>query len=471
MVGISKVKRAAALLILSFGLAMPASAEPVQLLDASAMSDIRIGGEVFEGELENGLKVVVIPDHRAPVVTHMVWYKVGAADEPAGQSGIAHFLEHLMFKGTTNHPEGEFSAMVSSVGGRENAFTSQDYTAYFQQVAKEHLETMMSFEADRMENLVLTDEQIIPERDVVLQERAQRVDRNPGARLSETVDHMMFPNHPYGIPVIGWENEIRQLDKDDAIGFYNRYYTPNNAVLVVAGDVTPDHVMELAERTYGLVERRAEPGERTRPQAQSLPGIQKVTLSDPQVAQPTLQQGWLVPSYNTDTVGDAAALDVLADVLGGGTNSRLYKQLAVQDQLATEVGSWYRSTALDSGEFKIYGVPKEPQNLEKLEDEIQRVVQDVITNGVSADEVARSKRSMLASTIYAQDDQSTMARIFGSALTTGSTVEQVQSWPQLIAAVTPEDVQRVAAKYLDGSSVKSYLLPAEQTAAITPVTQ
>ncbi|MDD7911347.1 pitrilysin family protein [Pseudovibrio exalbescens] len=450
---------------------MPASAEPVQLLNAKDFSEIRIGGDVFESELENGMKVVVVPDHRAPVVTHMVWYKVGAADEPPGESGIAHFLEHLMFKGTKNAPEGEFSRVISEVGGRENAFTSQDYTAYFQRVAKEHLETMMRYEADRMENLVLTDEQVAPERDVVLQERAQRTDRRPSARLGETLDQMLYPNHPYGVPVIGWESEIKQLNLEDAIAFYDRYYTPNNAILIVAGDVSPEEVMGAAERTYGKVARRAEPGERVRPAVQILPGNRTVTMEDPQVAQPTLQEAWLVPSYNSDTEAEAAAIDVLADILGGGTNSRLYRKLAVEDQLATEVGSYYRSTALDSGEFRIYGIPKDPANFELLEREIRAVIADLITNGVTEEEVARSQRSMLASTIYAQDDQGTMARIFGTALTTGSSVAEVQEWPQSIAAVTPEDVQRVAAKYLEGPSIRAYLLPPQRETAENTVTQ
>src|SRR3954449_12236551 len=211
------------------------------------------GPEVSSFALDNGLDVVVIPDRRVPVVTHMVWYRNGSADDPLGQSGIAHFLEHLMFKGTDRHPAGEFSQVVSALGGQENAFTSYDYTAYFQRVAREHLETMMAFEADRMTGLVLEDAVVAPERDVVLEERRMRVETDPAAQLSEAMAASLFVHHPYGIPIIGWMHEIESLDRDNALAYYRRFYTPENAVLVVAGDVTADEVVRLAENTYGRV--------------------------------------------------------------------------------------------------------------------------------------------------------------------------------------------------------------------------
>ena len=192
--------------------------------------------------LANGLELVVIPDHRTPIVTHMVWYRVGSADEQAGKSGIAHFLEHLMFKGTKKNPAGYFSQLIASVGGQENAFTSSDYTAYYQRVPREHLAKMMELEADRMTGLVLTDEVVLPERDVVLEEQNSRVANNPRARLGEQMDAALYLNHPYGRPVIGWRPEIEKLNREDALAFYQRFYGPNNAVLVVAGDVEPDQV-------------------------------------------------------------------------------------------------------------------------------------------------------------------------------------------------------------------------------------
>ena len=220
---------------------------------------------VVNFKLANGLDVVVIPDRRAPVVTHMVWYRNGAADDPLGKSGIAHFLEHLMFKGTETHPKGEFSEFISEVGGQENAFTGPDFTAYFQQIAREHLRECMEFEADRMTNLVLTDEIVAPERDVVLEERRMHSDTDPGAQLGEAVQATLFTHHPYGIPIIGWGHEIEGLNREDAFTYYRRFYTPENAILIVAGDAGPEEVRTLAEETYGRVKPRGDRPQRVRP--------------------------------------------------------------------------------------------------------------------------------------------------------------------------------------------------------------
>src|SRR5450756_2132336 len=203
--------------------------------------------------LDNGLQVVVIPDHRTPVVTEMIWYKVGSADETPGKSGLAHFLEHLMFKGTARHPAGEFSQTVLRIGGNENAFTSVDYTGYFQRVPREQLARMMEFEADRMTGLILKDENVLPERDVVLEEYNMRVANNPEARLTEQIMAALYLNHPYGRPVIGWYHEIEKLGREDALAFYRRFYAPNNAILVIAGDTDAAEVRPLAEQTFGKV--------------------------------------------------------------------------------------------------------------------------------------------------------------------------------------------------------------------------
>ncbi|AXS39440.1 pitrilysin family protein [Breoghania sp. L-A4] len=417
-----------------------------------------IGANAVTAMLDNGLEVVVIPDRRAPVVTHMIWYKVGAADEPPGRSGIAHFLEHLMFKGTTNHPGNEFSTKVAEIGGQENAFTSADYTAYFQRVAKEHLGLMMAFEADRMENLILTEEVVAPERQVVLEERAQRVDNDPGARLGETMDAMLYVNHPYGTPVIGWEDEIKALSAKSAIEYYDRYYTPNNAVLVVAGDVEPDAVIALAKETYGKVARRAEPPQRIRPAEPVLYGARIVRLADEQVRQPSIREAWLVPSYANAEPGEAEAIDLLADILGSGATSRMYRKLVVEDKLATSAGGWYQSSGIDQTRFMVYGVPHDGVTLEDLRDGMRAVIADIAENGVTTEELDRAKRKVLASAIYSQDSQSSLARIFGTSLTTGNTVADVQQWPERIQQVTAEQVQAAAKKYLTGDdSVTAYL--------------
>src|SRR6516164_1043363 len=295
--------------------------------------------------LDNGLQVVVIQDHRTPVVTQMIWYKVGSADETAGKSGLAHFLEHLMFKGTSKHPAGEFSQTVLRVGGNENAFTSTDYTGYFQRVPSEELGRMMEFEADRMTGLVLKDENVLPERDVVLEEFNMRVANNPEARLTEQIMAALYLNHPYGRPVIGWRQEIENLDREDALAFYRRFYAPNNATLVIAGDVEANDIRPMVERTFGAVPAQpAIPARRLRPQEPEPAAARTVTLSDPRVEQPGLRRYYLVPSAATATAGESAALDVLAQLMGGGSNSYLYRRLVVDRPLAVTAGASYQGT-------------------------------------------------------------------------------------------------------------------------------
>ena len=413
--------------------------------------------------LANGLEVVVVPDRRAPVVTHMVWYKVGAADETPGKSGLAHFLEHLLFKGTALHPMGEFSKTVAFVGGQENAFTTQDYTGYFQRVSREHLKTLMEFESDRMTGLELTDAAVAPELKVVLEEQNQRVANNPRARLSEQIDAALYLNHPYGRPVIGWRNEIEKLNREDALAFYKRFYTPNNAVLVVAGDVTTEDIRTLAEATYGKVPKVAEISPRLRPQEPAQVAPRHVTLADAQVQQPSLHRAYLVPSSTTAKPGESEALEVLSFILGHGTTSRLYRTLVVEREIAVGAGGWYNGTALDATQFGVYGSPKPGVTLPKLEDAIDAVIDEVVANGVTPDEVDRAKARLIADAIYAQDSQSTMARWYGAALTTGSTVEAVQTWPDRLRAVTADAVNAAAKAWLDKRrSVTGHLIKDSQ---------
>ena len=409
--------------------------------------------------LSNGLEVVVVPDRRAPVVTHMVWYKVGAADETPGKSGLAHFLEHLMFKGTAKNPVGLFSQAVAFVGGQENAFTTQDYTGYFQRVSRENLKMLMEFESDRMTGLVLTDAAVAPELKVVLEEQNQRVANNPRARLSEQVDAALYLNHPYGKPVIGWRHEIEKLDREDALAFYKRFYTPNNAVLVVAGDVSTDEIKTLAEATYGKVAKVAEIGPRRRPQEPAQIAARHVTLADAQVQQPSMNRVYLVPSSATAKAGESEALEVLSFILGHGTTSRLYRNLVVERELAVSAGGFYNGTALDATQFGVYGSPKPGVSLPQLESAIDAVIDDVVAKGVTADEVERAKNRLIADAIYAQDSQATMARWYGAALTTGMTVEAVQSWPDRMRAVTADAVSAAAKAWLDKRrSTTGYLI-------------
>ncbi|RWQ36236.1 MAG: insulinase family protein, partial [Mesorhizobium sp.] len=315
-------------------------------------------GKVTDFLLDNGMEVVVIPDHRAPIVTHMVWYKIGSADEPPGKSGIAHFFEHLMFKATTNHAAGAFDRAVSAIGGSNNAFTSYDYTAFYETVVPQALEQMMDFEADRMRNLILNDDVIATERDVILEERRSRIDSNPQAVLGEEVDATLWQNQPYRIPVIGWMQEMEKLNRTDAKAFYDKYYTPNNAVLVVAGDVEPEVVKALAEKTYGKIARGPDLPPRIRPVEPEQNTRRTVTLTDARVSVPNFSTQWVVPSYHTAKPGEAEALDLLAEILGGGSRSRLHQQLVVKQGIAAEAGAFFQGTMLDASNFTVYGAPR-----------------------------------------------------------------------------------------------------------------
>lgn len=426
------------------------------------------GPDVARFTLDNGLEVMVIPDHRTPVATHMVWYKVGSADEQPGKSGIAHFLEHLMFKGTDAHPQGEFSAEVARLGGQENAFTSQDYTAYFQRVAKEHLGKVMAFEADRMTGLKLSDDVVLPERDVVLEERRMRTDNDPGARLSEVLQATTYVNHPYQHPIIGWEHEIKQLNREDALAFYRRYYAPNNALLVVAGDVEPEAVRALAQETYGKVKRADTPA-RARPQEPEPRAHRRVSLADPRVAQPSLQRSYLVPSFRTAKPGEAEALEVLAQILGGGATSRLYRTLVAEKGVAAGAGSWYQGTSYDDTRFVSYASPRPGVSLDDLEAAADAVVAELQEKGVDDVELARAKTRLVADTVYAQDNQATLARIYGAAWATGMSADDVKAWPDRIKAVTAEQVRDAARRYLvTDRAVTGYLRQAEAPKAPAP---
>jgi zinc protease len=435
------------------------------LTSSSAAAGCISGPQVTHFRLDNGLEVVVIPDHRAPVVTHMIWYRNGSADDPAGKSGIAHFLEHLMFKGTTNHKQGEFSEIVAELGGQENAFTSNDFTAYFQRVAKEHLAVMMEYEADRMKNLVLTDEIVAPERDVVLEERRMRTDSDPAAQLAEAVQAALFPHHPYGTPVIGWSHEIEKLDRHDALAYYRRFYTPENAILVVAGDVEPETVGELARQTYGKVAACGAPPVRVRPQEPEPRAHRLVTLVDEKVEQPSQQRVYLVPSYCTAEPGEAEALELLAHLLGGGETSLLYKSLVVDQKIAVNAGAYYLGTALDDSRFWVYAIPAPEVDLETVDAAVGTIIADVVAKGVNEVDLVRAKTRLIADTIYAQDNQTALARVYGSALTTCESVEDVQDWPNRVEAVTAAKVQAAAAKWLDKRrAVTGFLLSPSATA-------
>ena len=401
-------------------------------------------------ELENGMEVVVVEDHRAPVVVHMVYYKVGAADEPAGQSGIAHFLEHLMFKGTDDLAPGEFSRIVEANGGSDNAFTSRDQTAYHQRVAADRLALVMEMEADRMRDLQLSEEDVLTERDVVLEERAQRTDSDPGALFSEQRTAALYLNHPYGIPTIGWRSEIEQLTLEDALAFYQTYYAPNNAILVVAGDVEPENVLALAREHYGPIAPTEGLSERQRPQEPPHLVERRLVFEDARIGQPYAIRTYLAPERDSGDQETAAALTMLAELLGGSPATSVFaRKLQYDSQTAISSGAFYGGMAYDDTSFGVYIVPSQGVSLEEAEAALDQAIAEFMEEGVDEDALARIKMQARAARIYEQDNVESVARRYGRALTSGLTVEDVQAWPDILEAVTPDDIMAAAEMVFD----------------------
>ena len=425
----------------------------------------RADDKVTAFTLDNGMDVVVIEDNRAPVVVHMVWYRAGSADEDPGVSGIAHFLEHLMFKGTDSLDPGEFSAIVAKNGGRDNAFTSYDYTGYFQRVAADRLELMMQMESDRMVNLQLSPDDIVSERGVIIEERNQRVENNPSSLFREQMNASQYLNHRYGTPIIGWQHEMSVLDMDDALAYYDKFYAPNNAILVVAGDVAPDAVKALAETYYGAIQAKTNLPERLRPQEPRQLAERRLSFEDPRVSQPYLARSYLAPERDPGAQEKAAALTVLAELLGGGNTSVLNEKLQFDTSTAVYASAYYRGSTLDDTTFNLYIVPAEDVSLEEAEAAMDEVIADFLETGVDAEHLERIKMQIRASEIYVRDDVRALANRYGGALSIGLTVEDVQAWPDILSAVTEEDVMAAAEEIFtdNRNSVTGYVLAPEVT--------
>ncbi len=409
--------------------------------------------------LDNGLHIVVIENNRAPVVTQMLFYKVGSADDPYGKSGLAHFLEHLMFKGTKKNPPGRFSETVARLGGKENAFTGHDYTGYYQTVPVEHLGLIMELESDRMTGLVLNEELVNSERKVILEERRSRVENNPQSLLNEQIDAALFINHPYGIPVIGWENEILELETKDIVEFYETWYSPNNAVLVVSGDVSSSQVFELAKSSYGKVpfrfvplrERVLEPFARVE---------KKVILKDEKVGYPTWIRRWVVPSYSSNYKDKAFAIEVFVEILGGSLSSRLYSSLVVDQPLAVSTGAWYFPNYLGESSLGIWISPRPNVDINRVVISLEKELKLVEQFGVKEEELKIAKNRLIDSSIYTRDSLSGPAYLFGVALSTGQSVSDVEQWSKRISEVTVEQVNSVAREILASQAfVTGVLMP------------
>lgn len=427
--------------------------------------------KVFNAEyftLDNGMQVVLVPNHRAPVITHMVWYGVGAADEKRGQSGLAHFVEHLMFKGTEKIPPGEFSTRIKAMGGNDNAFTAQDITAYFQSISSDRLETVMEMEADRMTNLIFPPEDVESEKLVVLEERRQRTENDPRGYFFEQMNAIVFPNHPYANPVIGWLHETEALTRENVMAFYKEWYAPNNAILVVSGDVTMDTLRPLAERIYGSIPAREVP-DHNWTAVPPLKATQKLIFADPSIQQPMLSRVFRVPSENQNKE-ESLALEVLASVMGDGQSARMYKSLVAEQKLASGISFHYSGSARSDGTLRITANPAEGTDMDTLETAIDSQLRKLVSEGVTETELSEAKTRLIDAAVFARDSLQGPAMVFGYGLTVGSSIDDIEYWPHNISQVTAEQIQAVAAKYLDPDNVgdrpytTGYLLPKAQPA-------
>lgn len=429
------------------------------LAAAPALAEVPVTHEV----LDNGLEVVVIEDHRAPAVTHMMWLRAGASDEDPGQSGVAHYLEHLLFKATETREAGEFSRIVAAHGGSDNAFTSQDYTAFFQRIAADQLGLMMELEADRMQNLKLTEEDAATELKVILEERSQRIDSDPDALAGEQFDAAQYLAHPYGTPVIGWRHDMESLTRADARAFYDLMYAPNNAILVVAGDVTPDEVLALARTHYGPIPANPDIAPRERAQEPPQRAERRLIYRDARVGQPYMMRSYLAPERDSGDQNKAAALTVLAELLGGSPfTSVLARALQFDDQVAVFTGAGYGGTSLDDAQFSLYLTPAEGVRMEEAEAAMDAALDAFLATGPEPEQMAAIRTQLAADEIYARDSSRLLANRYGRALTQGLTVEDVQAWPEILQAVTADDVLAAAQEVLNRDrAVTGYVLNEE----------
>lgn len=417
-------------------------------LSATAMADDEEAFKAHTFSLQNGMQVVVIPDHRAPVVTHQIWFKTGSADDPRDAGGIAHFFEHLMFRGTPKVPDQEFDAILSRNGGDNNANTYYDRTVYYERIAADRLELAMQLDSDRMENLIISDKTVPSERNVILEERNQRTDNNPDGKFWEQMYAALYLAHPYGIPVIGWRSEIEGLTLDEAQAFYKANYGPNNAILVVAGDVTVAEVKKLAEKYYGVMKPR-ELHKQARPQEPPPRAARRLSMKDPQVGVPSLARLYLAPSYTSAKDGEAYALALMSYILGGkGDTSRLGLALVKRDKIASSVSTWYDGDGIDDRMVGVYAQPSDGKSLAELETAVDAEIAKFIAEGPTEEEMTRAKTVMVANEIYAKDNAEGLANYYGEGLTYGLTIADLDAWPDRINAVTIDQVKAVAAKYL-----------------------
>jgi len=430
------------------------------LLSGAAHSDTPAKIETFT--LSNGLEVIVIPNHRVPAVSHMIWYKIGAADDPQGKSGLAHFHEHLMFQGTAKYKAGEYSDIIARHGGQQNAFTGYDATSYFVNISKEYLPLAMELEADRMRGLIPLDSNVAKEKLVIIEERRSRIENNPGAQLAEQMNAALFRHHPYHLPVIGWMHEMETLTKNDALEFHKRYYHPNNAILIVSGDVTAAELKPLAQKYYGNLAKAEIPARKWNAEPPHI-AERRVTLRHPNVSRPSWNRSYASSSIVYGNKDDTLPLFVLSQVLGGGKTSRLYQALVVEQKIASGVSANYSGFNIGPALFEISITPQKDVSLEAIEKAVEIEIEKISKEPITDSELSRAKTLLKAEAIYARDGLTSMARIMGWVRVAGLDSDYFSLWPELIERVTPEQVLTAAKNTLvSKQSVTGILLPEER---------
>lgn len=427
------------------------------------------GLDFSKHSLENGMDVYIIPDHRSPVAVNFVWYKAGAGDEINGQTGVAHMLEHLMFKGTQNIPPQEFSKIVARHGGRDNAFTSYDYTAYFQKVGKENLPKMMEIEADRMQGLTFTDKEFQPERDVILEERRWRVETKPENRFYEEFSYAALPNHPYGRPVIGWKKDIENYTYQMSHDWYKRWYQPNNAVLILIGDITKEEGLKLVDETYAKVPSTVEIKHDAWPVEPRWREPKEFKKVDEEVQVPIWVRSYRAPSYFAGVAGvdenlnDALPLTLLSKIFGGGQTSVLYEKLVKEKKLADAVSASYNGVARGESSFDVVIRPKKDVKLSEVEKAYEEVLQTFLENAFEQDALNRARTSLVSSDVYARDDPFVAAYRLGRWLMAGGTAETFDAWLDEIKTISRNDVMDMAKRYLTTNDYTTGYLVGDET--------
>ncbi len=419
--------------------------------------------EIEQAKLKNGLEINVIENHKSPIISFMIWYKAGGGDDYSGKSGIAHFLEHLSFEGTNILKAGEYSKIISDNGGISNAFTGLDYTAYYENITKDKLDLVMFLAANRMKQVQITPKVFAKEKKVVLEERLSRYDNNPAAIFNEKLKAKLWQDLPYGRPIIGFKDEIENLSIEDVKDFYNSFYAPNNAIIVVSGDTTLAKVTKYAKEFFGKIPKSEKLPQRN--WSDKKPKIQKsnkIVMQDERIKEPRLMKIYAVPSFNKDKSGKAYSLEVLNEILGSSLSSRLYKSLVMDKGKALSAYSFYSGSSFGYGTFGFYCIPKEGVSLNILQKLIEDEVQKIAKGDITDKEVLEAKQKITNQLEYLKDNPLELSNTFGALLSVGLTAEDIKKYPERIKAVTRQDIIKAAGLLNGAPCAVGYLEPAEK---------